>query len=130
MTPTCLVLSIPKHREEYWLYEAFRDNAFTWVLSNEIMTEYVEILSQFYSPKTAEVVANIFLSAKNATFQEPFYKWNLIKDPDDNKFADLAISSNVDFLVTNDKHFNVLKNIDFPPLKVLTLTEFKLALGY
>lgn len=74
----CLVLSIPKHREEYWLYEAFRDNEFTWVISNEIMTEYVEILSQFYSPKTAEVVANIFLSAKNATFQEPFYKWNLI----------------------------------------------------
>ena len=126
----CLVLSIPKHREEYWLYEAFNANTFDWLISNEILTEYVEILTSFYSVATAEVVAKKLLAAENVTLKEPFYRWNLIKDPDDNKFADLAISGNVDYLVTNDKHFNVLKSLNFPPVQVVDLEEFRKILKY
>ena len=77
----CLVLSIPKHREEYWLYEAFNAKAFEWLISNEIMMEYIEILASFYSLSTAEVVAKKLLTAQNVTLKEPFYKWYLIKDP-------------------------------------------------
>jgi uncharacterized protein len=126
----CLILSIPKHREEFWLYLAFRDEAFTWLISNEIMMEYVEILASFYSLKTAEVVANTLLSARNVTLKEADYKWNLITDPDDNKFTDLAISGNVHYLVTNDKHFDILKTLDFPPVKVVDLETFRQILGY
>jgi predicted nucleic acid-binding protein len=43
---------------------------------------------------------------------------------DDNKFADLAISANVHYLVSNDRHFNVMKTLPFPSVKVVTLTEF------
>ena len=49
---------------------------------------------------------------------------------DDNKFADLAISGNVDYLVTNDKHFNVLKSLNFPTVQVVDLEEFRKILGY
>ena len=126
----CLVLSIPKYRQEHWLYEAFRDKYFEWVISNEIMMEYVEILASFYSLRTSEVVSNVLLSSNNVTLKEPYYKWNLINDPDDNKFSDLAISCNADFLVSNDKHFNVLKNIDFPTLNVYSLEEFREILKY
>jgi predicted nucleic acid-binding protein len=35
-------------------------------------------------------------------------------DQDDEKFADCAIVSNADYLVTNDRHFEVLKTIQFP----------------
>ena len=51
---------------------------------------------------------------------------NLIAaDKDDNKFSDCAFSGNVHFLVTDDKHFNVLKSISFPAINVITLDEFK-----
>ncbi|WP_170827360.1 PIN domain-containing protein [Arcticibacter eurypsychrophilus] len=48
-----------------------------------------------------------------------------MKDKDDNKFVDLIIAGNADYLVTNDKHFNELKNIDFPKLNIVSLDEFK-----
>lgn len=127
----CLIASIPKQNEEYWLYRAFRDAAFTWLISNEILAEYEEKLALFYSPKTADLVLKILLTAPNTSLSEPFFKWSLItQDPDDNKFADLAISSNADYLVTEDRHFRVLKNLAFPTVSVVSLPDFKKVLNY
>lgn len=42
----------------------------------------------------------------------------------DNKFADVAIAAGVDYLVTNDGHFNCLKNLPFPQVRVLNLADF------
>ena len=54
-----------------------------------------------------------------------FFKYILItQDLDDNKFVDCAFSSNCDYLVTNDKHFNILKNINFPQINVISFEEF------
>jgi predicted nucleic acid-binding protein len=54
-----------------------------------------------------------------------FYQFRLIsQDEDDNKFVDCAIAANAAYLVSNDKHFRVLKNIEFPKVKILTLPEF------
>ncbi len=127
----CLIASIPAKNPEYWLYLAFRQKAFNWVMSNEIMLEYEEKIGQFYSSYTAELVINILLTASNVIQTEPFIRWQLITaDPDDNKFADLAISANAHFLVTNDHHFNVLKTLPFPTVKIVSLEEFKEILGY
>ncbi len=122
----CLVASVPRFGKDFWLYLAFQEKAFTWILSTEILNEYFEILSQFYSPETAEVVITVLLSSANIELTEPFFSYNLItKDPDDNKFANLAISANARYLVSNDKHFDIFKTIDFPPLDVVKLDEFK-----
>ena len=95
-------------------------------MSNEVLTEYEEMLIEKYSELTAELVLSILASAPNVIFSEPFYKWQLIEnDPDDNKFVDLTIATNADYLVTNDKHFNILKSLDFPPIRVVSLMEFK-----
>ena len=127
----CLIASINRNRPEFWLYNAFSDEAFDWLISNEILTEYVEMLGSMYSENTAKVVSEILLMADNVYLQEPFFKWALIEaDPDDNKFADFAISANVDYLVTNDKHFNVLKNRDFLGVRVVDLDTFRKILGY
>jgi len=127
----CLIVSIPRRNPEYWLYQAFRDKAFDWVISNEILAEYEEKLAEFYSPQAANLVVNILLTASNVILAEPFFKYGLIpQDPDDNKFADLAISSNVDYLVTNDRHFQVLKTIEFPTVPVVSLAEFQQILKY
>jgi len=41
-----------------------------------------------------------------------YYNFNLItEDEDDNKFVDCVIASNAIFLVSNDRHFQVLKKI-------------------
>jgi uncharacterized protein len=127
----CLIPSIPPKNPEYWLYLAFRRKAFDWVVSNEIALEYEEMIIYFYSKHTADLVLNILLTASNVVLSDPFIRWNLITDdPDDNKFADLAISANVHYLVSNDNHFRVLKQLPFPTVKVVTLAEFQEILGY
>ncbi len=122
----CLIASIPPKSKYYWLYLAFREEAFTWIVSTEILNEYFEILSQFYSPQTAETIIEILLAAENVELAEPYFSYNfIVEDPDDNKFSNLAISSNAHYLVSNDKHFNFFKRLAFPPLNVIKLDEFK-----
>jgi uncharacterized protein len=122
----CLLASIPPQSSHYWLYLAFKEQRFEWLISNEILTEYEEKLGSRYSAETANLVLSILYVAPNVIFNEPYFKWNLIEnDPDDNKFADLTISGNADYLVTNDKHFNLLKKLDFPKINVVTIQEFK-----
>lgn len=122
----CLIASIPASGDYFWLYLAFRAKRFTWVLSSEIINEYEEKLSEFYSPETAEIVLKVLITAPNVELTFPYFKFGLMtNDPDDNKFADLAISTNAHYLVSNNKHFNIFKKIDFPPLNVVKLKEFK-----
>lgn len=42
----------------------------------------------------------------------------------DNKFVDCAIASNADYLVTNDKHFDILKKVDFPKVNTIKIDKF------
>ena len=122
----CLLASIPPQRSYYWFYEAFRAERFVWAVSNEILFEYEEKLSTKYSPKTATLVLSILSVAPNVIFQEPYFKWRLIRsDPDDDKFVDLAFFCNADYVITNDKDFSCLKDIDFPKLNVISLDDFR-----
>lgn len=109
----------PYHR----LYELFKAEAFEWVVSNEILTEYEEILTRYYSAHTAHLVLTILTLAPNTHFQEAYYKWQLVADPDDNKFADVALAAQADYLVTNDHHFQPLLALEFPRVPVVTLQE-------
>lgn len=43
---------------------------------------------------------------------------------DDDKFVDCAFAANATYIVSNDKHYDVLKEIDFPKILVLKLQEF------
>jgi len=66
------------------------------------------------------------LSSRNIEKVTPYFKWNFIStDPDDNKFVDCALNAGADYIVTNDKHFDVLKNIDFPKIDVINIDTFK-----
>lgn len=67
----------------------------------------------------------ILLESPQVIYQQIYYSWNAIKtDPDDNKFFDIAIAGNVDYLVTNDAHFNILKQLEFPTVKIINADEF------
>lgn len=122
----CLIASIPANGDYFWLYLAFRNKEFTWVVSTEVLQEYEEKLSEFYSPETADVVLKVLLISPNTELAVPYFRLGLIiNDPDDNKFSDLAISTNAHYLVSNDKHFDIFKKVDFLPLNVVKLNEFK-----
>ena len=122
----CLLASIPRDSEHRWLYEAFQKELFEWFVSNEIMREYEEMISYFYSPLAAHFVLSRLDASPNVVYQEPYFNWQLVEqDPDDNKFVDLAIAAQVDYLVTNDRHFTVLKQYDYLPVQCVTLARFK-----
>ena len=122
----CLVVSSQEYSDYYWLWEAFLNKKIVLCYTNEILNEYEEILSRYYSTEFAKYTIDTIVSASNVLPTIVFYKWYLIEaDLDDNKFVDCAISANARYIITNDRHFNVLKDKDFPKVNTLTIDEFK-----
>lgn len=94
-------------------------------LSTEIMLEYEEIFEQNSGAKGKELLEDIIFYLPKTSYFQPYFVWNLIaKDPDDNKFVDCAIVANADYIITDDKHFNALSEIDFPKVNVISSTDF------
>lgn len=121
----CLRASIPPKSPFYQLYLDFKNQKYKWFVSTEILLEYEEIITSTYSQKTAKIILHQLVIAPNVEFSEPAFKWGLIEnDPDDNKFADLAISVSADYLVSNDSDFNIFQRLDFPKLNVISLEKF------
>ena len=90
-----------------------------------ILEEYIEILQRLTDNETAEYVVKTILNSPFVELITPFYHFNLITvDPDDNKFVDCAISANAHYIVTNDHHYDVLKDIDFPKVNVVNIQQF------
>lgn len=120
--------AIPQKGKNKWLYHAFMDERFTWVVSNEIISEYSEIISEKFSENTANFVLSSLLSTINHQRFEPSFKWQLAeKNPDDNKLVDSAIGVNADYLVSDDKHIRNLLKIPnlFPPVPIVTFRQLK-----
>jgi len=122
----CLLPSIFDNSPYYWLWEAFCENRFSLCCSTEMLEEYGELLASFYSVEISESVMNTITNASNFIPVIPYFKWDLIAaDLDDNKFADCALNAGANYIVTNDKHFNILKEVDFPYVEVVDIKTFK-----
>ncbi|MDX1942081.1 MAG: putative toxin-antitoxin system toxin component, PIN family [Saprospiraceae bacterium] len=125
MDTNALLIAIPKHSPYRPIFDALLAGSFKMIISNDILSEYEEIIAQKANSSIANNILELLKSLDNVEFQQIYYKWNLIEqDKDDNKFVDCAVAANADFLVTNDKHFNILQSIDFPPVKVLSIDAF------
>lgn len=120
-----LLMSIPTVSNYRPIFQGFINGEFELALSNEILLEYVEVIQNQSSAAVAKNVAELLLNKKNVIRIEPFYRWNLItEDYDDNKFVDCAVAANAKHIVSNDRHFRVLKNINFPPTNLMLADEF------
>jgi len=96
-----------------------------WCVSNEILEEYEEKLAEKSSPLLAESVLNSIINNENLVLVSPSFFFRLIEaDPDDNKFVDCAICGNAEFIVSNDNHFKILKQIKFPSVAVKRIEEY------
>jgi len=122
----CLLPAVFPRSIYHWVWESFRHGAFTLCYTTEILAEYEELLSRLYPPEMTENTMLLLLSSRNVEKVTPYFKWDLIfADPDDNKFVNCALNAGADCIVTNDKHFNILRKIDFPKIDVITIDAFK-----
>lgn len=121
----CLLMSIPSRSQYHKILADFLAGKYTLCVTNEIVLEYEEILTQKMGRYIASNIVNTILSNTNTLFVFPHYHFNLIKaDPDDNKFVDCAISSNAAYIVTQDHHFDILNEIDFQKVSLVGIDDF------
>ena len=94
-------------------------------VSNEVLSEYEEIIASHTSPAASRITIEAILRANNVLRVDAHFHFGLIvNDPDDNKFVDCAIAANADYIVSDDHHFNVLRQTTFPSVEVKCLRDF------
>ena len=121
----CLLQSISRRSAYYKVWEDFILGKYILCVSNEIIEEYEEIIASHMSSVAAQVAIEAILRANNVLRVDARFRFNLIKtDADDNKFVDCAIVANADYIVTEDSHFNILKSIPFPKVRIKRLHDF------
>ena len=120
-----LLVSISSRSPYHLIYRSFIDGLYTLCVTTDMLDEYAEILSQKLGQERSLYVLESIDNFPNVKSFTRYYRWELITvDPDDNKFVDAALACNADYIVTNDGHFDVLKNVPFPKVNVISADEF------
>lgn len=121
-----LLVSISSRSKYHWVFESLLNGRYELYITNDILTEYEEIITEKFNANVAQNVIRALLLLPNVYKTDAFYSWNLIRDgSDDNKFVDCAIAANAHVIVTNDRHFRVLDGVEFPKVRVMELEGFK-----
>ena len=122
----CLIQSIPQRSPYRVVWDSFVSGKNILCVSNEIIEEYTEILQRLTDEKTASVVIRAIIENPYVEFITPYYQFHLItSDPDDNKFVDCAIAASARFIVTNDRHYDILRQRNiFPTVEIIDLKDF------
>lgn len=122
----CLLMSLPKISPYRIIWDEFLEGKLVLCVTSEIVDEYLEIIGQKTTSDIASNVVSVILSQKNVEFITPYYKMHLIQaDEDDNKFVDCAFTAGASCIVSNDSHFKILNEINFPKIYVLRINEFR-----
>jgi len=100
------------------------EGRFQWAVSNEIMSEYEEIIRpRLGDRRWQDFLSLLDLGAElngNLLRMQPDFRFGVVQaDPDDNKFTDCAITANADWIVTQDKHFQAMKGSGYRPQPIL-----------
>ena len=121
----CLIASLSKKGNYFLVWQGLHQGKYTLCVSNEILEEYEEILSQKTNAIIASNVIQVIINSPFVEFINTYFHFHLIEqDKDDNKFVDCAIAANAKYIVSEDAHFKQLKNIPFPIVNVIRLGEF------
>lgn len=89
---------------------------------------FKELKSTLLKPKFAEIVElttinNLIINlVRIGEFIEPKGKITVCRDPKDNKFLELAVAGNAEFIVTGDKDLLVLN--PFRGIKIISPSDF------
>ena len=120
-----LLMSLPRKSPYRLIFDAFLAGNIEFLIDNAILNEYVEIIEKRSDVIVAQNIGELLSNSPHVRRPQVTTKWLLITgDPDDDKFVDCAVAGGADYLVTNDKHFNILKTISFPPINVVNIDTF------
>jgi len=120
-----IVTSLSSRSKYFLIFSSLFEEKFQLLISSEIMLEYEEIVQKKFGERVAKDFIITLSTLENVKFVESSFRWNLIyDDPDDNKYTDCYLAGFADFLVTEDKHFGVLAQTNFPAINVVKITEF------
>lgn len=121
----CLIASLSRSGQYYPVWKGLQTGEYILCVSTDILEEYAEIITEKMSVNVATNVIHLLLESEFVELVNPYFSLHLIEaDHDDDKFVDCAFAANATYIVSDDKHFDVLKDIAFPRLLVLKLKEF------
>lgn len=120
-----LVMSLGSRSPYHKIYRSLVNGRYNLAVTNDIVLEYQEIIERKYSLTTSRTFLDLLSILPNVISVIPYFNWNLIQvDPDDNKYCDCALNCRADFIVTQDRHFDILQNIPFPLVQVIRIDDF------
>ena len=122
----CLLASIKRDSIFFPIWRDFMRGKYCLCFTDDILNEYEEIIAlRTGSKEVAHNIVSAILNRSNTRHIEVYYHFELIEaDNDDNKFVDCAIKANALFIVSEDRHFEVLKSISFPRVDVIGMNDF------
>jgi len=118
---TNVVLEIVSTRHPHRvILGAWSRGLFQWSVTTEILLEYEDVMLRECGERKAATLKQI-MDMVNARYGNlirvsPAFRFHLIKgDPDDDKFADCAITAHADYVITEDRDFRPLAGAGFKP---------------
>ena len=124
-----LVSSLSSKSASHWLVRAMRNGLFELTVTTDILLEYEEVLGRKYSPAVAIAFIAGLQELPTTLPVTVYYRWQLLADPDDDKFVEAALTADADYIVSEDAHFRPLARVEFPNIQVLTLPELRTKFG-
>ena len=120
-----LFVSVSEFSPYHPIYRALKNREYELIVTTDVMLEYHEVMGDEMGQDVADDLLAFLTLASNVHKINKYYYWRLITaDPDDDKFVDAAVAGNADFIVSDDRHFRVLKKISFPKVKVISTDAF------
>ena len=121
----CLVQILPSRSQYHKIWTDILAGKVSLCVNTDILEEYEEILAQKTTPDIAHNVVEAIANLTTTVMQNTYVHFELLStDIDDNKFVDCAIAAEAEYIVTNDKHFNPLRDIPWPRVEVINIDEF------
>lgn len=121
-----LLSAIYRRSKNYWIRLAIEQQQIILCTTTDILDEYAEVIGGYYDATTSDIFLSALEILPNILYINKYYFWQLVpNDEDDEKFVDCAIAAGADYLVTNDRHFNHLKTLDFPKINIVNEDEFR-----
>ena len=121
----CLLQALPTKSPYHKIWTDVLAGEISLCVNTDILEEYEEILAKKTSPDIAHNVVEAIANLTTTVMQNTYVHFKLLStDLDDNKFVDCAIAADAEYIVTNDKHFNPLKDIPWPKVEIIKIAEF------
>lgn len=121
----CLLQALPTKSPYHKIWTDIFDGKISLCVNTDILEEYEEMIAQKSTPEIANNVVEAIVNLSTTTLQNTYVHFELLPaDSDDNKFVDCAVASDAEYIVTNDKHFNPLKEIPWPKVEIIKITDF------